>query len=81
MLRSTSTPKTADMQEFRAIRCRGEDSNLCSVAEHDLIVGHPLRLESNGHSQAPVLKKTFDAKPHRDWPVLQRPTSASVGTA
>ncbi len=29
MLRCTTTPKTADKQAIRAIRCRGEDSNLC----------------------------------------------------
>lgn len=42
MLRSSTPTKTADMQDIRAIRCRGEDSNLCSVAEHDLQVGDPL---------------------------------------
>ena len=42
MLRSSTSTKTADMQDFRGVSCRGEDSNLCSVAEHDLTVGHPL---------------------------------------
>lgn len=77
MLRCATTSETAVLQGFRGIRCRGEDSNLCSVAKHDLTVGHPLRLESNGHSHRPVLKKTFDAKPHSHWPVLQRPKSAT----
>lgn len=77
MLRCIPTLKTAVLQGFSGIRCRGEDSNLCSVAERFFPVGHPLRLDSNAHPQAPVLKKTFDAKPHPQGPVLQRPTSAS----
>lgn len=43
MLRSATTSKTRDMQDFLGVQCRGEDSNLCSVAEHYFPVGAPLR--------------------------------------
>lgn len=41
MLRCSTTPKNTVEQAFPGRRCRGEDSNLCQVAERNLQVGAP----------------------------------------